>query len=212
METYRKSQGWSLYKKEFDQPLRELSQLGYGIVFIAHSKTVPSGLKDSEGNAISKQMPDLNKTGLNAVNRLVDVIGYINNEWDENGKSSRWLYTRETPTVFAGSRYKYLAPKIPLGYNELVKAIGDAVQQEVANGAQTTDNTDMSYLVRASYNDAMDEAKQLWIKATSGGNQENAIKVRNKITEVFGHEMKLSEAQENEVDKLQEVIAFMKQL
>lgn len=202
-------QGWSMYKKEFEQPLRELSQLGYGIVFIAHSKNVPTGQKDVDGNAISKVYPDINKTGLNAANRLVDVIGYLSTEWDENGNNTRWLYTRETPTVFAGARYKYIAPKIPLGYNELVNAIADAIEQEVQHGAQTTDKTDMSYLSRQNYNDVMDEAKQLWIKLTAG-NQENAIKIRTKIAEVFGRDMKLSEAKEDEADKLQQIVDFMK--
>ena len=70
----------------------------------------------------------------------------------------------------------------------------------------------MSYLNRQSYNDNMDEAKQLWIKLTAGGNQENAAKIKNKITEVFGREMKLSEANENEVEQLQQIITFMKQM
>ena len=203
--------GWSQYKKEFDTPFRELTQLGYGIVFICHSKEVNTGLKDADGNDIKGVAPDINKTGLNTVNRLVDIIGYISQEFQPDGSSKRYFYTRQTPTVFAGSRYKYLAPKIEFGYEPLVNAIADAIEKEALEGAGVTDNTVMAAgPISRPYAEAMEEAKQLWTKLVGTGNTENVEKIKASIVKVFGQPKKLSEITEEQQELLETVIADMK--
>lgn len=203
--------GWSQYKKEFDSPFRELTQLGYGIVFICHSKEVNTGLKDEDGNDIKGVTPDINKVGLNTVNRLVDIIGYISSEFQPDGTSKRYFYTRQTPTVFAGSRYKYLAPKIEFGYEPLVNAIADAIEKEQQEGAEVTDNTISKAAVPLRpFNEAMAEAKELWTKLVGNGNAENVEKIKESILNTFGVQKKLSEIKEEQQDLLEKVIEDMK--
>lgn len=208
--------GWNMYRKEFETPFRELSQLGYGIVFISHEKTKPSGFKDSEGNDINGVFPDINKTGLNAVNRLVDVIGYLIAEPQPDGSTERYLYTRSTPTVFAGSRYKYLAPKIKFGYTELVEAIHNALAKEQAEGAEVSDSvsgvvTPAVVTVR-SFDEAMAEAKELWTKLVAGGNTANVEKINASIVNTFGKSLRLSEVKEEDKELLEVVIADMRNM
>ena len=205
--------GWSMYRKEFENPFRELSQLGYGIVFIAHSKSKPTTLLDTEGNPISSEFPDINKTGLNAVNRLVDVIAYLSVEFHADGTSERYLYTRQTPTVFAGSRYKYLQEKIKFGYTELVDAIADSIEKEIAEGVGVTDNTNVQYDNKArSFDEVMNEAKELWMKLTVNNNTQNVEKIGTAIQSAFGHMIKLSEVKESQLEPLEVVIAEMKNM
>lgn len=204
--------GWSQYKKEFDTPFRELTQLGYGIVFICHSKEVSTDLKDDDGNDIKGVTPDINKTGLNTVNRLVDIIGYISSEFQADGTSKRYFYTRQTPTVFAGSRYKYLAPKIEFGYEPLVNAIADAIEKEVAEGAEVTDSTSLAPEEMRPFGDAMAEAKELWTKLVGNGNTENVEKIKASIMNAFGVQKKLSEIKEDQQELLEAVIADMKNM
>ena len=204
-------QGWSQYKKEFDAPFRELTQLGYGVVFIAHSKDVATGFKDADGNDIKGVAPDINKTGLNTVNRLVDIIGYISSEFQPDGTSIRYFHTRQTPTIFAGSRYKYLAPKINFGYEPLVNAIADAIEREGENGAEFTDNT-VLFPTERPFSEAMNEAKALWTKLVGDGNAENVEKINNIIIENFGERKKLSEVTETQQELLEAVIVEMKNM
>ena len=204
--------GWSQYKKEFDTPFRELTQLGYGIVFICHSKEVNTGIKDADGNDIKGVAPDINKTGLNTVNRLVDIIGYISQEFQPDGTSKRYFYTRQTPTVFAGSRYKYLAPKIEFGYEPLVNAIADAIEKEASEGAGVTDNTVMAAEPIRPFADAMSEAKELWTALVGSGNAENVEKINASIVNAFGQKIKLSEVTENQQELLEIVISDMKNM
>ena len=121
-------QGWGLVKKEFESCLRKITMLGYGLVLISHIETRKE--KTSDDSEIEILAPSMPKRCYEVVNQIVDIIGYISTEWDENGESHRYLYTRATPTVMAGSRFKYLAPKIPLGYNELVEAINEAIDEQ----------------------------------------------------------------------------------
>lgn len=205
--------GWSQYKKEFDTPFRELTQLGYGIVFIAHSKDVATGLKDADGNDIKGVTPDINKTGLNTVNRLVDIIGYISSEFQPDGTSKRYFYTRQTPTVFAGSRYKYLAPKIEFGYQPLVDAIADAIEKEALEGAEVTDNTvTAAGPVLRPFAEAMNEARELWTKLVGDGNADNVEKIKASILSTFGQQKKLSEITEEQQELLEVVISDMKNM
>lgn len=206
-------QGWNIYKKEFDTPFRELSQLGYGIVFIAHSKDVPTKLKDKDGNNIMGVMPDLNKTALSTANRLVDVIGYMSTEFNADGTNSRFIYTRQTPTIFAGSRYKYLKTKIPLGYNELIDAISEAIEREqTQDGAEVKDKTPLDSMNARSYDEALIEARAVWTKLVAGNNAGNAAKIREIITNVMGEPVKLSDITTDQLPQLERIIAEMKKI
>ena len=125
-------QGWNMLKTEFSECWREITLLGFGILFIAHSKEKPTEMRDEDGNTISAVCPDLPNNAYTIINSIVDIIGYLQVQMNPDGTSERYLYTRSTPTVFAGSRYQYLAPKIKFGYNELVNAIGDAIDKAVS--------------------------------------------------------------------------------
>lgn len=140
------------------------------------------------------------KRAYEIVNQLVDIIGYIDITWDEEGNSERWLYTRKTPTIMAGSRFKYLAPKIKFGYNELVEAIGEAIDKaEKLDGAVVVDTTQQTIEEKLDYNAIRAEAADLW-KQLVEKDTENAGRILKKVEMIFGRPMKLSEITEDQVD------------
>ena len=157
-------QGWTMLKNEFSEFWREITLLGFGILFIAHSKDKPTEMRNEEGEAITAVCPDLPNQCYTIINSIVDIIGYLQVQMNPDGTSERYLYTRSTPYVFAGSRYQYLAPKIKFGYNELVNAIGDAIDMAVEkDGAQVTDHTEIAPAMRTRpFNETMEEAKSVW--------------------------------------------------
>ena len=144
--------------------------------------------------------PDLTSSAYTIINSIVDLIGYIAIEYDETGKGERWLYTRQTPTIFAGSRYQYLAPKIKFGYQELVDAIGDAIDQAVErDGAQVTDHTVVNTVTRP-FAEVMEDARNVWNNflenATTDEEKEQHLRImKDIIRRIFGTEdFKLSSA------------------
>ena len=190
--------GYSACKKEFEACLRKITQLGFGLVIIAHvDKRVEKRADDDEVEILGPAIP---KRAYEIVNQLVDIIGYIDVTWDEEGNSERWLYTRKTPTVMAGSRFKYLAPKIKFGYNELVTAISDAIDKsEKLDGAVVVDTIEQVIEEKLDYKAIRAEASELWKKLVEK-DEENAAIILKKVEMIFGRPMKLSEITEDQVD------------
>ena len=190
--------GYSACKREFESCLRKITQLGYGLVIIAHvERRIEKRADDSEVEILGPAIP---KRAYEIVNQLVDIIGYIDITWDEEGNSERWLYTRKTPTIMAGSRFKYLAPKIKFGYNELVEAIGEAIDKaEKLDGAVVVDTTQQVIEEKLDYNAIRAEAADLW-KRLVEKDTENAGRILKKVEMIFGRPIKLSEITEDQVD------------
>jgi hypothetical protein len=156
--------------------------------------------------------PALNKRAYEVCNRLVDIIGYIKVEWNEDGTNERWLITRRTPTIMAGSRFKYLEPKIKFGYDELVKAISEAIEkQEALDGAQVVDKIEKVKEKELSYNDIREEASELWTSLVEK-DPENAQIILKKVEMIFGRKIKLSEITEDQKDLFNLVLLEMREL
>lgn len=207
--------GYSASKKEFETTLRKITQLGYGIVLIAHNTTrVEKTANDSEVEIIS---PDLPKRAAEICNGLVDIIGYIGNEYVD-GENKRWLYTRETPTLFAGSRFKYLAPKIEFGYQQLVDAIAEAIDKaEKIDGATVVEKAEAkNFEEKLDFGKVRAEAQDLWAKIVGKGEtdeeKDRAAAVLKKIEMTMGRRMKLSEFTEDQVDLLNLVVLDMRDM
>lgn len=197
--------GFKALREEFEKTFRELSKLGYAIVFIAHSKTKPTDVLDSEGNRLEQISPNLPAACAEAVNGLVDVIAYLGVEYDENRNATRWLYLRETPTIFAGSRYRAIVPKIPLSYEGLVKAVADAMEEEakITGTSFITEeemNNKTAEIPEATFQEVMTEAKTLWSNYLNGASSEEEKDIRlntmqSIIAKIFGNNnFKLSQA------------------
>lgn len=206
--------GYSAAKKEFDTTLRKISMLGYGIVLIAHNASRIEKLPD--GNEREIISPDMPKRAAEICNGLVDIIGYIGNEYVD-GETRRYLYTRETPTLFAGSRFKYLSPKIPFGYTQLVDAIGEAIDmQEQKDGITVVEKSSEAKVEVLDYDALMAEAKDIWMKLvkpdSDAPNAEVGKRILKKIEIIFGHATKLSEITEDQVDLLNLVVIEMREM
>ena len=186
--------GYAALSKEFDSALRKITMMGYGLIMTCHLKE-----SSDENGEITGYKPDLNNRCLKIVNGLVDIIGVITQTWDEHGESHRWIQTRSTPTIVAGSRYKYLAPRIPFGYNEFVEALGQAIDKEQENGAVVTDTAPVDTFEKLDYKAIRAEASELWTTLVEK-DPENAPIILKKVEMIFGRPMKLSEITEDQVD------------
>lgn len=207
-------QGWSMAKKEFDSCLRKICMLGYGLVLISHIETRKE--KTADDSEIEILAPSMPKRCYEVVNQIVDIIGYIATEWDEDGNNHRWLYTRQTPTVMAGSRFPYLAPKIKLGYEELVEAVNEAIdKQRDLHGATVVDRIETKQEVVLDFKEVRAKAQELWEKLVGNGdnaNPEVANEILKKIEMTMGHKMRLSEFTEDQVDLLQNIVEEMEEM
>lgn len=198
--------GYAALSKEFDSALRKITMMGYGLIMTCHLKE-----SSDENGEITGYKPDLNNRCLKIVNGLVDIIGVITQTWDEQGESHRWIQTRSTPTIVAGSRYKYLAPRIPFGYNEFLEALGQAIDKEQENGAVVTDTAPVDTFEKLDYKAIRAEASELWTTLVEK-DPENAPIILKKVEIIFGRPMKLSEITEDQVDLFNLVVLDMRDM
>lgn len=210
-------QGWKMVAKELQETLREITMLGFGLILICHSKEKASNYTDEDGNPISSVEPDLSKNVYTVVNAICDLIAYINVEFDKDGSSHRYLYTRQTPTIFAGSRWPYLATKIPFGYTELVNAIGDAIEkQKELDGATVVDTIENTIEAKRPFQDVMTEVKDFWMNYLNVENEEekeNRLNILQDIVKkVFGKPIKLSSVVPSQQDLVELVLSEFKSL
>ena len=173
---------------------------------------IPWGGGYSAASEVEILGPAIPKRAYDIVNQLVDIIGYIDITWDEDGNAERWLYTRKTPTVMAGSRFKYLAPKIKFGYQELVDAIIEAIEKsEKLDGAKVVEKSEQQIEEQLKFEDVRDEASKLWAKLVTA-DAGNAEKILKKVEMIFGRKLKLSEITEDQVDLMQLVVLEMRDM
>jgi hypothetical protein len=206
--------GYASCKKEFESALRKITMLGFGICCICHSEVKKeSGPNDTVIETVAPAMPS---RAADVVNRLVDIIAYIDVDYDENGQAIRRFITRRTPTVMAGSRLPYLDPVIPFSYESLVDAIGRAIdKQQEMDGVQVVDTAVAQTVDKLDYNAIREEARALWITLVGSGediNEEMARRIQKRIEMIFGRTIKLSEITEDQVDLFNLVLLDMREL
>lgn len=131
--------GYGQAKKEFDEALRSIPQMGYGLVMISHAQD--KTFTDEDGNEYNKIVPTLANQPRLVVDRMVDILGYARPVEDAEGNIKTLLFLRGTPRFEAGSRFKYTPEYIEFTYENLVAALNDAIDQQAAelNGEFVTD-------------------------------------------------------------------------
>ena len=202
--------GFSMCKREFENCLRKITKLGYGLIIIAHSEKRIEKVDDD--NSIEIYSPNIPKRAADIVNQLVDIIGYIGVEFDEKGESHRYLYTRATPTIMAGSRFPHLPAKIPFGYRELSEALSKAIEESgTEDGATIVDKDVQKVEDNRSFKEVREEAEKIWTSLVKEDPQ-NAQKIMGLVEEIFGRQMKLSEINEKQVDLFKLLVDEMKAL
>lgn len=128
--------GTVMLEKEFDETIRKIPRMGYGLVMISHSQArkVVDPVTRQEYHKIIPTVPE---RIIKIANRLADLTCYAHTI-EENGKSSVVLELRGGERALAGGRFAEgaLPDRIPFTYEALSKTIKDAVDYiEQENGS-----------------------------------------------------------------------------
>lgn len=217
--------GYGMIEKEYDEALRQIVQMGYGLVIISHE--ADKTFTDENGKQFNKIVPTLDKRANNIVARMADIIMYTRSVTDESGQEKVMAFCRGTSRFEAGSRFKYFPEHFELSYNNLVNAIGDAIdKQEAEDGAEffTTErqNAYVDTTSNLDYDEMMREFSNIIANipgSTDGqAETEEGIKFRDywqpKITQVIekylgkGHRMK--DATRDQVEAISLVLDDLK--
>ena len=120
--------GYNMVSKEFDEALRSIPQMDFGLIMISHSQD--KTFTDENGREYNQICPTLGNRPRLIVDRMSDLIIYAHPIQEEDGSIHTVGFLRQTPRFVAGSRFKYIPDSIDFNYNNLVNAIGDAIDKE----------------------------------------------------------------------------------
>ena len=121
---------YGMVSKEFDDNLRSIVQMDYGLVMISHS--IDKTFTDEQGKEFNRIVPTLDRRAKNIVSRMVDIYGYARGVTEADGTNVTKLFLRGTPRFEAGSRFKYTPDYIDFSYKNLVEAVGEAIDKQMA--------------------------------------------------------------------------------
>jgi hypothetical protein len=204
--------GYGLVEKEFDEALRSIPLLDYGLVMISHAED--KEFTDENGQSYQKIVPTLPKRARKIVTRMADIIGYSRTVQDQDGNTRVNLYMRGTPRFEAGSRWKYTPPYIEFNYKNLVNAIAEAIEKQEQEEGFTATNEHINLYKETTtytYEEVMKETKEV-IEKLMSADENNASKITKIIETHLGKGRKLAEATEEQVDMIALIVDDLKDL
>lgn len=211
-------QGWSKASREFDECLRSIPQMGYGLVMISHSQD--KTFKDEQtGEEYNQIVPTLGNKPRLIVDRMSDIIGYARPVERPDGTTKTVLYMRGTPRFVAGSRFKYTPDKIDFSYENLVNAIREAIdkQAEESGDDSVTDEKTTAHEVAPEYDfdELMSEFHKMIAQIQDATGDDFAKKWAPKITNItdkyLGKGKKVNDCTADQIEQLVLIVDDLKE-
>lgn len=199
--------GYQLVEKEFDECLRSILQMDYGLVMISHSQD--KVFTNESGEEYNQIVPTLDKRGNKIVTRMADIIGYSRAVEVETGLETR-LYMRGTTRYVAGSRFQDTPDYIVFNYKNLVDTIHNAVSKlEERFGAKAVTSAESNlYLSDDQHKDieVEDLIEEFNTKATELAMEDEKYylpRIQQIVRETLGDGKKIADATPDQIDLVQ---------
>ena len=212
--------GYGMVAKEFDTKLRQIVQMNYGLVLISHA--TDKTFKDENGSEYNKIVPTLDKRATNIVSRMTDIIGYSRAVTDDKGVESVKLFMRGTQRYMAGSRFKYTPDYIDFNYDNLVKAIADAIDKQAATEGEEYFTNESKNLYEdttkeLNFDDLMEEFQTIVSNLMSSTDEEEFQKywqprLTETIEKYLGKGNKISNCNRTQVEAVSLIVSDLEEL
>lgn len=205
--------GWSKYKKEFEETFRSLTMMGYAVVFISHEKDKVITPKDG-GKEYTQTVPAVQTSALNIIENMADIYGYAHSKQTENGSKVVLTLRSSDNSVRCGGRFKYIAPEIDFNYKSLEKAVIDAIEQEAAETDGqfvTTEREVASILPTYDFDSMMAEFQEL-VGILMTKNQSNSPKITSIVEQYLGTGKKVSDCTPRQCEQIACILTELKEL
>lgn len=118
--------GWTVFKKEFEEVFRTIAMEGYAVLFISHDKT--EEITRPDGSKFTRIVATAQSSVNNIIKNMSDLIGY---GYFDPITQERYMMLRSLDgMVDVGCRFQYIEPKIQFGYKYLADALNAAIDKE----------------------------------------------------------------------------------
>jgi hypothetical protein len=205
--------GYTAVAKEFDAKLRSIVQQDFGLVLISHS--TERTFTSETGTEYTKIIPTLPNKARLICGRMCDIIGYSRTVETADGNKTM-LFLRGTPRFEAGSRFKHTPDYIEFSYNNLVNAIGDALDKQASEDGQffvdTANNINTQNLTAFDYDDLTSQFQSVTGELMKSDPQKYAPRITEIVERHLGKGKKASEATRDQAELLDIIVYELKEL
>lgn len=205
-------QGWNLMKKEFEDVVRTITQLGYAVFFISHEKD--KEFKRKDGTSYHQIVPSCPNTFNEIAKNLVDIYAYAE-KYEDNGQAKVRLVIRSTDnSIDCGSRFKYIEPVIDMSYKALVDALNKAIDKaaEVSGSEYVTNERNTQAVVKAlDYDALLNEFNNLATQLMTKDSAAYGPKITFIVDKYLGKGKKVSDSTIAQVELLDQIVAEIKE-
>ena len=206
--------GYKMAETEFDECLRKILQMDYGLVLISHA--TDKTFTDTNGNEYNQIVPTLDNRARKICERTCDIIGYTHSEYNAEGGTTTYMEMRGTPRYVAGSRFKYTPDRIVLSYDNLLKAINDSIDKEakiLGDHVLTDEKSNVHKEAEKEYDfDAMMAEFQEIVGALMSKNQNNAKKITAIADKYLGKGKKVGDCTPTNAPQLDLILMELREL
>lgn len=200
--------GWAKVKKEWEQTWRAFTMEGYAVVFISHSKDKTFTRKD--GTTYNQIVPSCPNAYEEIIKNMVDLMGYIN---IDNGQRKLVLRSADD-SIDCKSRFKMIAHEIPFSYDDLVKALNDAIDGEakLTDGKFVTDDGFKAPEIKEyDYDALMNEFQTIVGSLMEKNSATNGPKITQIIEKYLGKGKKISETSRDQAEFIHLIVEEIKE-
>ena len=210
--------GYGMVSQEFDDSLRSIVQMDYGLVLISHA--TDKTFKNESGEEYNQIVPTLDKRATNIVSRMADIIGYSRVVSTDQGDKTM-LFMRGTNRYMAGSRFKYTPDYIEFSYQNLTNAIADAIDAQAKEDGKEyfTDERSNLYIPKEeelNFDDLMLEFQNIINRLITKAGDSFESKYTPRITQItekyLGRGNKVSQCSRDQVEVLSLIVEELKEL
>ena len=205
-------QGWNLMKKEFEDVVRTITQLGYAVFFISHEKD--KEFKRKDGTSYHQIVPSCPNTFNEIAKNLVDIYAYAE-KYEDNGQAKVRLVIRSTDnSIDCGSRFKYIEPVIDMSYKALVDALNKAIDKAAEmSGSEyvTSERNLVPTKAPLNYDDLLLEFNELAKDLMAKDGAVYGPKITFIVDKYLGKGKKVSESTMAQVELLDQIVAEIKE-
>lgn len=191
---------------------RTIAQLGYAVVFISHSKD--KTFKTKTGVEYNQIVPTCPTSYNDIAKNMADIYAYAE-KYTENGDAKVRLILRSVDnSAETGCRFKYIVPSIEFSYENLVKALNDAIDKEAQmyDNKFVTDQREATSIAKTyDYDALMAEFQELAGDLMAKNSEYYAPRVTRVIEKYLGKGKKISEATMDQAEFISLIINEIKE-
>lgn len=201
--------GWATFKKEFEEVFRTIALEGYAVLFISHAKE--KAFTRPDGTEYTKIIPTVSESVNNIVKGMSDIIAY---GYQEFGTNDRYMVLRSDNTIEAGCRFPYIKSVIPFGYQSLVNAINEAIDEEEKHSGEdavTNEKRPALNNIELNYDTLLTDFNNItsYLMEKDPANQSKIIFI---IEKYLGRGKKFTEATRDQVEQMSLIVDELKEL